>query len=445
MSGRILDLSGRSSADTTWSNWAGDRRCEPRDLVRPGSLRELTEVVAAGAAEGRQITTTGSRHSFTGAAMTDDLMLDVGVMSGVIEADRSSGLVRVGGGTVLADLNRELDRLGLAMPNLGDIDRQTISGAISTATHGTGAGLPNIPAQVEAVELVGADGEIRRLTAAETPDLLRAARVAVGSLGVIAAVTLRTVPAFNLHRIDAPMALDPVLDGFERLAAENEHFEFFIFPYTETALTIRRNRTDRPPAPRARLERFLSDVVVENGLGDLALKATGMAPGSIPRMARFSSGFMSQAEQVDVSHRVFANHRTIRFTEMEYALPREAAPEALLRVLDLIRAERFPLAMPIECRVVAGDDALISPTHRQDSAYLAIHQYRGLEWRPYFEAIEEIFDSYGGRPHWGKRHSQTAATLAPRYPEWQAFQAARDELDPGRVFSNAYVREVLGP
>ncbi|MBK5111748.1 MAG: FAD-binding protein [Thermoleophilia bacterium] len=438
-------MSGRDRTGATWSNWTGDRSCEPRDLVRPGSLRELSEVVADGAAAGRQITVAGSGHSFTGAAMTGDLMLDVGVLSGVIEADRGSGLVRVGGGTVLADLNSELDRLGLAMPNLGDIDRQTISGAISTATHGTGADLPNIPAQVEAIELVGPDGEVRKLNATETPELLRAARVGVGSLGVITAVTLRTIPSFNLHRIDAPMPLDDVLDDFDRFAGENQHFEFFIFPHTETALTIRRNRTGRPPAPRGRLERYLSDVVIENALGDLALRATGRVPSAIPRTARFSSNFMAQAEQVDVSHRVFANHRSIRFTEMEFALPRQAAPEALLRVLDLIRTERFPLAMPIECRVVAGDDALLSPTHERESAYLAIHQYRGLEWRPWFEAIEEIFDSYDGRPHWGKRHSQDATTLAPRYPEWDRFQAARDELDPDRVFTNDYVRKVLGP
>ncbi|MCB0828081.1 MAG: FAD-binding protein [Solirubrobacterales bacterium] len=443
-----LDRAGADRSDrtgATWTNWAGDRSCRPRDLVRPGSLRELSEVVAAGAAAGRQITVAGSGHSFSGAAMSDDLMLDVGALSGVIEADRAGGLVRVGGGTVLAELNRELDRLGLAMPNLGDIDRQTIGGAISTATHGTGAELPNLAAQVEAIELLGPDGEVRRLTAGGDPELLRAARVGVGSLGVITAVTLRTVPSFNLHRVDAPMPLDEVLNEFDRLAGENEHFEFFIFPHTETALTIRRNRTERPPAPRGRLERYLSDVVIENGLGNLALKATGKVPTAIPRTARFSSKFMAQAEQVDVSHRVFANYRTIRFTEMEYALPREAAPEALLRVLDLIRTERFPLAMPIECRVVAGDDALLSPTHERASAYLAVHQYHGLVWRPYFEAIERVFDSYRGRPHWGKRHSKDAAALAPLYPEWARFRAARDELDPGRVFSNAYVREVLGP
>jgi len=429
----------------TWTNWAGAQSCSPRDLVRPASRRQLVETVAEAAAAGRQITTVGSGHSFSAAALSDDLLLDIGAITGVLNADLSTGLVKVAGGTVLSRLNQELDRLGRAMPNLGDIDVQTIAGAISTGTHGTGAGLPNISAQVAAIELVTADGRIREFTEDDEPDLLRAARVAVGSLGVILSVTLKTVPAFDLHRVDAPAPLDQVLGDFDRLAADNEHFEFFVFPYTEKALTITRNRTDRARQPRGRAERYLNDVVIENGIGDIALRFSGKVPTLIPKMARFSTHFMNQAERIDTSHTVFANYRTIRFNEMEYALPRDAGPEALRRVLDLIKAERFPIGMPIECRVVAPDDALISPAHARPSTYIAIHQHSSMEWSPYFEAIEEIFTSYDGRPHWGKRHTQTADSLAPRYPEWDRFQEIRNQLDPDRTFSNRYVKEVLGP
>ncbi len=430
-------------AKHSWSNWAGEQTCHPDLILRPSGLGELTEAVGAAATRGGQITVAASGHSFSGAALTDDLMIDAGSFSGVIEADRASGLVKVGGGTVLSDLNRELDRLGLAMPNLGDIDTQTISGAISTGTHGTGAELPNISAQVVAVDLVTADGRLHHLTE-DTPKKLRAARIAIGSLGVITAVTLKTVPAFNLHRIDSPMPLDDVLANFDELAADNTHFEFFLFPYTRKALTIRRNRTSRPAAPRGRFESYLSDVVFENGIGDIVLRWSGRIPATIPKLARFSGVAMNQAERVDVSHRVFANYRTIRFNEMEYALPLEAAPEAVSRVLDLIESQRFPMGMPIECRVVAPDDALLSPAFGRPSTYIAVHQYRGMEWQPYFDAIEEIFDSYGGRPHWGKRNSQTAATLEPRYPEWEKFQKVRQKFDPDRVFTNEYVRKVLG-
>ena len=436
----------KNGSTPSWTNWAGNQTCSPKQILRPVGRAELCGMVADATAAGRKVAVPGSGHSFTSAAIGEDLMLDVTGISGVIDVDLASGLVKVGGGTVLADLNRELDGLGLAMANLGDIDQQTISGAISTGTHGTGAAQPNLPAQVAAIDLVTADGEVLELGKddPEGAETLRAAKVAIGALGVITAVTLKTVPAFNLHRSDTPMPLDQVLAGFDDLAEANDHFEFFVFPYTETALTIRRNRTVRPAAPRSRLGRFLGDVVIENGLGDLALRATGKVPGVIPKTARFSTRFMSQAEQIDVSHECFANYRTIRFNEMEYALPREAGPEALRRVLDLIREEGMPLAMPIECRVVPADDSLIGPVSGRDSTYIAVHQHATLEWQPYLEQIERIFDSYGGRPHWGKHHFQTAGTLAPRYPDWEKFAAIRDRLDPGRTFSNEYARRVLG-
>jgi FAD-linked oxidoreductase len=427
-----------------WTNWAGAQTCRPREIVRPRTRRELIETVGEAAAAGRQITVPGSGHSFTGAALTDDLMVDIAALTGVIDVDRERNLVRVAAGTVLADLNRELHRLGLAMPNLGDIDTQTIAGAISTGTHGTGAELPNIAAQVAAIELVTAEGELLRLTEDEDPDRLRAARIAIGSLGVIATVTLRTVPDFNLHRIDQPRPLDEVLDNFHELAAENEHFEFFVFPYARKALTIRRNRTDRPLARRGRLERYVSDVLVENTVGDQLLRLSGKVPSAIPRIARGAAGFMNQREQVDRSFRIFANYRTIRFNEMEYALPREAGPEAITKVLELISRERFPMPMPIECRVVSADDALLSPAHERETTYIAVHQHASMEFQPYFDAIEEIFASYDGRPHWGKRHSLTPKELAGLYPEWDTFARVRDELDPNRVFTNAYVRRVLG-
>ena len=442
MVGENYDARRLGKAGKGWSNWSGLQRCQPRDFVKVSGVGELAEVVGKAGSEGRQVTTVGSGHSFTPTALSDDLLLDITRIAGVISVDRDSGLVEVGAGTILADLNRELDRLGLAMPNLGDIDRQTIAGAISTGTHGTGRALPNISAQIERMKVMGADGTVRDLEPGS--DELLAARVSIGSLGVITSVTLRTVPAFNLHRVDEPMDLDEALADFDRITQENEHFEFFVFPYTRTALTLKRNRTDRPLAPRSKADRFLGDVVIENGLGDLALRATGKLRSAIPKMARFSTGFMSQSEQVDRSHRVFANYRTIRFNEMEYALPAEAGPETLDRVLAMIEGENFPLPMPIECRISAGDDALISQAHERPTVYIAVHQHRTMEFEPYFREIERIFREVDGRPHWGKLHFREAADLAPSFPRWDDFQRVRDRLDPNRTFSNAYVRRVLG-
>ena len=427
-----------------WRNWTGDQSCRSAEVVSPRSRDELAAAVQRAAERGDKVSVAGSGHSFTEAAMTAGTMLRIEALNGVIDADTATGLVKAEAGIVLADLNRELDRLGLAMENLGDIDRQTLAGAISTATHGTGAGLRNISAQVEEIEIVLADGSVRELSAA-APDLLRAARVGVGALGAISAVTLRCLPAFTLHRIDEPRPLEEVLSSFAELAAQNDHFEFFVFPYTNKALTIRRNRTDREPRPRGPVRRYVGDVIVENGVGDLLLRLARRRRSLIPRFTSFAARMMSQGVHLDRSHRIFANRRTIRFTEMEYAIPRPDGPEALRRVLELIERRRFEVPMPIECRVVAADDAFLSPSHERETTYVAVHQYQGMEWRPYFEAVEEIMGSYGGRPHWGKRHFQTAATLADLYPRWSDFQAAREELDPGRTFTNEYAARVLGP
>jgi L-gulonolactone oxidase len=425
-----------------WRNWAGDQGCRPAEIVRPADREALAEAVAAAAAAGRTVSVAGSGHSFTEAALTDGTMIDVGALSGVLDADRASGLVRVGAGTILAELNEELHRLGLAMENLGDIDRQTIAGAISTGTHGTGARLRNISAQVEAVELVLADGSIRELG---DGDLLSAARVGIGALGAISAVSLRCVPAFTLARVDSPLPREEVLDGFEQRAQAHDHFELFTFPYAESALVLERNRTDSPARPRGRAAAYLNDVVLENWALEAFSAAGRLAPRWIPALSRLAARLASGSRTIDRSDRVFANERRVRFTEMEYALPRADAPEAARRVIDWVRSNRYPVFFPIEMRVSAGDDALLSPAHARDSAYVAVHQYRGMEWRPYFEAVERIMDDYGGRPHWGKRHFQTAAALAERYPRWDAFLAARDELDPGRVFGNEYATRVLGP
>ena len=441
MSGKAAQRDGWG----TWRNWAGDQACVPVERRRPSDRDELARVIVAAAAAGRKISVAASGHSFTETAMTDGTMIDAALISGVLDADRASGLVKVGGGTVLADLNHRLHELGLGMENLGDIDRQTVAGAISTGTHGTGAKLRNISSQVVAMELVLADGSMRELTAEGDPDLLRAARVSIGALGAIVSVTLRCLPAFTLHRVDKPEPREEVLDSFQERADAHEHFELFTFPYADSALVLERNRTDGPPRPRSRPASFLNDVVLENWALE-AVSAAGKAmPRAIPALSRFAARLASGSTSTDRSDRIFANERRVRFTEMEYGVPREHGPEAARRVIEWVRSHRYPVFFPIEMRITAGDDASISPSHERDTAYIAVHQYRGMEWRPYFEAVEAIMNEYGGRPHWGKRHFQTAATLAQRYPRWDAFLAAREELDPGHAFTNEYAERVLGP
>ena len=404
-------------------------------MERPGSEDELARVVAGA----RRVKVVGSGHSFTDIACTDGVMVDPSGLKRVLSVD--GGSVTVEAGITLRELGPELASRGLALENQGDVDAQTIAGAIATATHGTGGRFGNISSQVTAVRLVTADGSIVELR--EGDDLL-AGRVSLGALGAISAVTLRCVPAFTIHRIDEPLPLDDVLARLDEHVDGNDHFELFLFPYTRTALTLTSRRTDREPRPPGRARVLLRDMLLENAALEVACRTGRRVPGVIPRVNRGLVRAMSRAEHLDRSHRVYANRRTVRFTEMEYAIPRERTAEALERVLALVERRRVRVGFPIELRVVAPDDALLSTAQGRPTGYIAVHQYRGMEFESYFRGVETIMDEYDGRPHWGKRHYQSAATLRPRYPGFDRFLAVREGLDPERKFENDYLRRVLG-
>jgi len=418
----------------TWANWARQQRCAPERIETPGSEEELVRAVKGAA----RVKVAGSGHSFTDIACTDGVMIDMSGMGRVLAVNGNE--VTVEAGITLHDLGEELLSRGLAMENQGDVDPQTLAGAISTATHGTGAGFGNLPSQVVGVRLVDGTGEVREL---REGDDLRAARVSLGALGAISAVTLRCVPAFTIHRIDRPAALDDVLPRLDSLAGSHDHWEAFVMPYTRRCLTLMSERTDRPPEPPGRVGAFMHDVVLENAVLGLFCRTGRAFPRAIPSLNRTLARLMSGSENLDASNRVYANTRLVRFTEMEYALPREHAAEALERVLALIERRRLPIGFPIELRVTAQDDALLSTAYGRPTAYIAVHQYVGMEFETYFRAVEQVMDEYDGRPHWGKRHYQTAATLRARYPEWDRFAEIRDRLDPERRFENDYTRRVL--
>jgi FAD-linked oxidoreductase len=418
-----------------WKNWARDQRCAPERIERPASEEELARVVAGA----DHVKVAGAGHSFTDIACTDGVMVDLSGMTRVLAVEGSE--VTVEAGIRLRELGPALAERGLALENQGDVDAQTIAGAISTATHGTGGRFANISAQVTGVRLVTASGEVVEL---REGDELLAARVSLGALGAISAVTLRCVPAFTIQRIDEPRPLGDELARLDERVDSNDHFELFVFPFTRTALTLTSQRTDREPRPPGRARVLLRDVLLENAALEAACRAGRRFPAAIPRINRALVRAMSPAEHLDRSHRVYANRRSVRFTEMEYAIPREKTAEALERVLALIERRRVRVGFPIEVRVVAPDDALLSTAQGRATGYIAVHQYRGMEFESYFRGVETIMDEYGGRPHWGKRHYQSAATLRPRYPGWDRFLAVRDRLDPERKFDNDYLRRVLG-
>ncbi len=428
-----------------WRNWAGDQACRPAAFERPSGTQEVAAAVRAAAAAGRTVRVAGAEHSFTGAVLTDGTLLSLERMSRVLDVDRASGLVRIQAGITLHDLNGVLWDHGLAVANLGDIDVQSIAGAAATGTHGTGHGLPNLSAALHSIELVTGDGSVVECNEESDPDAWRAARVGIGALGVVTEVTLRAVPAFTLEGVDAPMPLEATLERLGELAAGSEHFELFTFPHTGVALTRTNRRTDAPPAPRSAGRAWVDDILLRNHAFELACRIGRARPSLIPRLNRAVTRASGTTRRVDRSYEIFASPRRVRFTEMEYAVPRADGAEAVRSVLAMIGERRLPVPFPLEVRFVARDDALLSPATGRDTCYIAVHQYRGMAWEPLLRATEEIMDDFGGRPHWGKRHFQSAATLASRYPDWDRFAAVRARLDPEGRFANGYLRRVLGP
>jgi L-gulonolactone oxidase len=428
-----------------WRNWAGDQRCAPTAIERPGTREELAEVLRGAADRGLRVRASASGHSFTDIALTDGVMVRLDRLTRVLEVDRAAGLVKVEAGIVLGELNRRLDDLGLAFENLGDIDHQTLAGSISTGTHGTGARFQSVSAQVDGIELVLADGSTLELSAGDDPAELECARIGLGALGLIYAVTIRVVPAFTLHRVDSPKPLAETLARLDELNEGTDHFEFYVFPNTGTALCRESRRTDEPPRPRPRAAVYAQEVMLENWVGQLFALAGRHLPAQVPRLTRLAARGVGRSTKVDRSYRVFASERRIKFTEMEYGIPREHAAEAVRRVLEHAARPELQVAWPIEVRFVAADDVALSASHGRDTCYIAVHQDRKLRWEPYFRGVEEIMESYDGRPHWGKRHFQTVESLAPRYPCWEEFQALRARLDPEGRFANDYTERVLGP
>lgn len=417
----------------------------PARRERPRDEGELVDAVARAARDGLTIRPVGAGHSFGAICLTDDCHVDLSRMHRVLDLDPKTGIARVQAGMTIHDLAEELHRRGRALENQGDVDAQSVAGAVATATHGTGAQLPNLSAAMVGGRLVTAAGEIVDLATDPDPDVLRAARVSLGALGVLSELHLKTVPAFRIRKIEEPAPLADTLGRFDAIAGEPDQFEMFVIPHANRCLLLRSWRTDEPPEPGGRLRRWVADDLLANGaLG--ALQRIGRRwPDASPAIGHVMGRVLTRTERCDHSHRVYANERKVKFTESEWALPRAALREALEGVLELIARRRLPVSFPIEVRLAAGDDALLSTAHGRPTAYVAVHQFIGGEYGPYFRAVQELMAGLDGRPHWGKRHELTAAELAPRYPGWERFQAVRARLDPDGTFTNAHLEQVLGP
>jgi L-gulonolactone oxidase len=400
-------------------------------------------VALQGAArDGLRARAVGAGHSFSGAACTDGVMLRLRKMNRVLDADPASGMVRVQAGISLHELSPELEKRGLALENLGDIDVQVLAGALATGTHGTGGRYGSLASQVAGMKLVTASGEVVEFTAGD--DLLDGAAVSLGALGVVTEVTLRCQPAFTMRRVDALEPLEDVLGRLDELVDSSEHFEFFTFPYGRLAFTRARDRTDEQAKPPSRLEHFAKDVLLENGVFGALCIAGKRFPRLVPRLNRFANSNMATGTRIEPGYRLFATVRAVRFVEMEYAIPREHTADAVREVLDLVERRRLPVQFPLEVRFGRAEAAWLATAHGRDTGYIAVHVYRGTEFESYFRGVTAIMERYEGRPHWGKRHYLSALHLRDLYPRFGEFLAIREKLDPQRLFANDYTDLVIG-
>jgi L-gulono-1,4-lactone dehydrogenase len=428
-----------------WRNWARNQACTPAAWETPRSLLEVVEALGRARAAGQTVKVAGSGHSFTDAACTDGRLLCLDLLDRVLAVDPEARTITVEAGITIRQLNRELAERGLALANLGDIDRQTISGALSTGTHGTGARLGGLATFVRGLELVTADGELVRCSAEEEPEVFHAARVGLGALGVVTSLTLACEPAFTLEHTERAGRLEEVVDQLDELVDGHDHFEFYWLPHTETCSLLCNDRTDEPARPKSAYKRWRAEVFYPNYFFGALVTAGRLRPSLVPRIAGLVAGTVGSAKLVDRSDQILISTRLLRFVEMEYAIPRANARDAILEVRDLVEREDLRVSFPVEVRFTAPDDIPLSTAYGRDTCYIAVHMARGMPFERYFEGVEKIMDSFDGRPHWGKMHWQRAETLAPRYPEWDEFARVRARLDPDGRFRNAYLDRVLGP
>ena len=436
-----------------WTNWTGNVVADPIRRTAPTTVAEVTDAVISAAESGTRVKCVGAGHSFTPAAATDGVLISLDDLTGIESIVPTRGAdgrvngadVTVWAGTRLHRLGPLLWDLGLAQPNLGDFAEQSLAGAVSTGTHGTGCRAPGLPATVVGIQLVAADGTVIACSRDSHPDVFAAARLGIGALGIITKMTIRCVPAFALHADERPWTLSAVLQDMEGFARSADHAEFYWFPHTD-AINVKRNTRlpgDADLKPVSRLQSAISDEFLSNEGFEAVCRAATRRPSITPRLNRFTARALSARTYTDRSYRVFASPRRVRFREMEYAVPIAAAGAVLGDIRDMIDRSGVLTPFPMEVRFAAADDVWLSTAHGREVCYIAVHQYHRMDHTELFRLAEEIFLAADGRPHWGKMHTRTADDLSSMVEHFDDFVEVRDRLDPDRVFGNTYTERVL--
>jgi len=431
------------TVDGKWSNWSGGVTCKPRHVIAPKDDVALAAAVR-GATDTVRVPGTG--HSFTPICASDGTLIDLAAFTGLKSVDQNKQTATFAAATPLWAIGPALFPHSLALKNMGDIDRQTLGGVVGTGTHGTGRTLGSFSSAVAGFKLVTANGEMLNCTAEENADVFAAGRCSIGALGVIAEITMHLRPIYKLREKNFLMPPAELFANLDRLVAEHRHFEFFWFPYANVCICKSLDESDEP-APEPRSAEIMRARGEEGGADSRAFAAINSvlpyAPFLLKQAHRLFSQLMPGPGRVRWSHEILPSPRTIRFNEMEYAVPYAKGPDAIREVVETIRKQRINTGFPIEYRSTAADDVWISPFYQRESATIAVHQYHSVDTTRLFSTCESIFRQYEGRPHWGKRHTRASHELAALYPEFERFQALRKRLDSGGKFLNSHLHTLF--
>lgn len=432
-----VPLSASALKSTPWRNWSGGVSCQPAGRFSPDSEQQLCDFLASTNGALRPV---GSGHSFTPLVPTDGHLIVIDQLAGMLDHDAEGSRATFAAGTRLGDMGASLNGVDQAMLNLPDIDRQTLAGAISTATHGTGIDFTCLSGFVTAMRLITPSGDVMDLDAQHQANLFDAARVSVGALGVISQVTLQNRTPFKLKARNGVERIEDVLARFDQAASEHRHFEMFPLTHSDYALTLAIDETDEPinnPPPSAEEDAAFGQA--------MAYWATLPPRDRLPLVNELAEQ-IGPSEAVDESYKILSNIRNNRFNEMEYSVPLHAGADCLREVLATIISKEIDVVFPLEYRYVKRDDTMLSMSSGdEDHAAISIHRMASHDYRPYFDLIEPIFWKYGGRPHWGKIHSLGADELAKLYPRFREFQAIRAQLDPAGRMLNDHLRKLFIP
>ena len=401
-----------------WSNWVGNQTCHPAAVLRPRDEGEVVAAVRGAIAAGRNVRVAATGHSATPVCLTDGVLLELAGLSGVLATDPERHRATALAGTTVGAFGEPLWESGLALANQGDIDTQQIGGAIGTGTHGSGIGLGSFSSTLRRARIVTGTGEVLEVTES-APELLHAAQVAVGMLGVMTEVEVAVAPAYRLRERILHLPYAEVAERWDELVHDHRHFSYFWIPVEGSGALYGLEIPEGVPDADTCYVKIYDEAAPDD-------------PDDATPLAR-----------VDRSYRIYPAEFEPNFHELEYFVPIGDGPEVIAAMRELMLASQPDARFPMEVRTVAADDAFLSSQYEMATTVISVSGVPGMDYWGYLRDVDRLLGEFGARVHWGKLHFLTHEQLLARYPAAETFIRIRRELDPAGVFLNDHLRPLF--